>query len=96
MVEPKTMLDKASDLMHDILAESTTARKKSMALGAFNYAGELSAQLMKYAQSMEKHYKVLQRATANKVEDEDFLTKRFAKVEADRVWFKQAEARVTK
>lgn len=96
VVEPKTMLEKASDLMHDILAESTTARKKSMALGAVNYAGELSAQLMKYAQSMEKHYKVLQRATANKVEDEDFLMKCFAKVEADRVWFKQAEARVTK
>ncbi len=96
VLEPKTCLEKATDLMQDILAESTTARKKSMSLGAVNYAGELSAQLMKFAESMEKHYKVLQKATANKVDDEGFLTKCFDKVEEERAWFKQAEARVTK
>eukprot|EP00438_Fugacium_kawagutii_P017249 Skav234047 [mRNA] locus=scaffold619:25656:27300:- [translate_table: standard] len=43
--KPKTQQDLAADLMAAILAESTAARKKSMNLGAVNYAGELASQL---------------------------------------------------
>lgn len=95
-VKPKTTLEKAIDLQADILAESTSARKKSMSLGAVNYAGELAAGLLRHAVSMEKHYKLLQKATSNKLDDDTFFEKIFKKVEEERAWFKQAEARNTR
>ena len=52
--EPKSQVELAADLMASILAESTAARKKSMSLGAVNYAGELASQLLAYAEKMEK------------------------------------------
>eukprot|EP00438_Fugacium_kawagutii_P008777 Skav220297 [mRNA] locus=scaffold2356:69318:70939:+ [translate_table: standard] len=92
-VEPETMIQKASNLMTTVLSESTTARKKSMALGAVNYAGELSAQLLDHAQTMEKHYKTLQSAVSANLDDDDFYRKAFKKIEQDRQWFSTAEAR---
>lgn len=92
-VEPKTMIQKAANLMTAVLSESTTARKKSMSLGAVNYAGELSAQLLDHAQTMEKHYKNLQSAVSANLDDDDFYRKVFKKIEQDRQWFTTAEAR---
>ena len=93
-VEPKTYLEQASDLMSSVLAEATTARRKSMALGVVNYAGELSTQLLEHAQRMEKHYKTLQTAVAANLNNDDFFKKIFKKVEGDRQFFLTAEAGV--
>ena len=90
--KPKTTLEKASDLMAEILAESTSSRKKSMALGAVSYAGDLSKQLLDHSAKMEKHYKTLQKAVTEKVDDEDFYKKAFAAIEKDRAWFKTADS----
>lgn len=91
-VQPKTLPQKACDLMADILSDSTKARKKSMSLGAVNYAGELSNQLLDFAKKMERSYKTLQKATNNNVDKEDFYLKIFAEVAKQREWFVQAEA----
>lgn len=91
-VKPKTLLDQAVDLMADVLAESTNARKKSMSLGGAAFSGELASQLLNHATTMEKHYKVLQTAVNNKCTSEDFFTKAFAKIQKDRQWFVSAEA----
>lgn len=91
-VQPKTLPQKACDLMADILSDSTKARKKSMSLGAVNYAGELSNQLLDFAKKMEHSYKTLQKATNNNVDKEDFYLKIFAEVAKQREWFVQAEA----
>lgn len=88
--EPKSQVELATDLMASILAESTAARKKSMSLGAVNYAGELASQLLAYAEKMEKYYKTLQQATTAGVTDTGFYEKVFAKVEKDRTWFANA------
>ena len=88
--EPKSQVELATDLMSSILAESTAARKKSMSLGAVNYAGELASQLLAYAEKMEKYYKTLQQATTAGVTDTGFYEKVFAKVEKDRAWFANA------
>ena len=90
-VKPKTMAEQASDLMSEVLAEATTARKKSMSLGGAAFSGELASQLLEHAETMEKHYKVLQTAVNGKITDEDFYTKAFAKIEKDRQWFASAE-----
>ena len=91
-VKPKTMLEKAVDLMAEILTDTTKARKKSMSLGAVNYAGELATQLLEYAQRMENYYKTLQTATTNNVDNEGFYEKWFKKITEEREWFTQAEA----
>jgi hypothetical protein len=88
--KPKTPAENAVDLMAALLADSTAARKKSMSLGAVNYAGELSSQLLAYAEKMEKFYKTLQQATTSKVTDDAFYTKCFTKIEKERQWFEQA------
>jgi hypothetical protein len=88
--KPKTPAENAIDLMAAILADSTAARKKSMSLGAVNYAGELSSQLLAYAEKMEKYYKTLQQATTGKVTDESFYDRCFSKIEKERTWFEQA------
>ena len=88
--EPKSQVELATDLMASILAESTAARKKSMSLGAVNYAGELASQLLAYAEKMEKYYKTLQQATTGEVTDQEFYDKVFTKVEKDRTWFANA------
>lgn len=93
-VVPKTLLEQASDLMTSVLAEATTARRKSMSLGAVNYAGELSTQLLEHAQKMEKHYKTLQTAVAANLDNDDFFKRIFKKVDADRQFFLTAEAGV--
>ena len=90
-VKPKTMVEQASDLMTEVLAEATTARKKSMALGGAAFSGELASQLLDHAETMEKHYKVLQTAVNSKITDEAFYTKAFSKIEKDRQWFASAE-----
>ena len=90
--KPKTIMDIASDKMADVLAESTNARKKSMALGAAEYAGELASQLLEHANVMEKHYKTLQTALNGKVEDESFYKKCFKVIDKDKAWFTSAEA----
>lgn len=92
-VKPKTQQELAADLMAAILAESTQARKKSMNLGAVNYAGELASQLLQYAVKMEKYYKTLQQAITSQVQEEDFFTKCFTKIEKERDWFTQASVR---
>ena len=89
---PKTNPQKAEDLMVEILAESVAARRKSMGLGAVNYAGELSAQLLAHAEKLEKHYKTLQQAVSTRVDDDGFYAKAFKKVEELRHWYKTAEA----
>ncbi len=89
---PKTIMDIASDKMADVLAESTNARKKSMALGAAEYAGELASQLLDHATVMEKHYKTLQTAVNGKVQDEAFYKKCFKAIDNDKAWFTSAEA----
>ena len=81
--KPKTCQEIAGDLMTHILAESSAARKKSMSLGAVNYAGELSSQLLSYAEKMEKYYKVLQQATTSQVGDEAFYDKWFRNIETN-------------
>lgn len=91
-VQAKTMIQKATDLMGAVLTESTTARKKSMSLGSVNYAGELCAQLLGHAETMEKHYKTLQTAVSANLDDDDFYLKCFKKIEKDRSWFVTAEA----
>ena len=91
-VKPKSMLEKAVDLMSEILTDTTKARKKSMSLGAVNYAGELAKELLEYAQRMEGYYKTLQTATTNNVDNEGFYEKWFKKITAEREWFTQAEA----
>ena len=88
--KPKTPAENAVELMAAILADSTAARKKSMSLGAVNYAGELSSQLLTYAEKMEKYYKTLQQATTGKVTDESFYSRCFSKIEKERSWFEQA------
>ena len=89
---PKTSLELAVDLMGEVLAESTSARKKSMALGAVKYAGELATQLLEHAEKLEAHYKVLQTATAAAVSDEAWYEKCFKKIAKDRKWFETAQA----
>ena len=90
---PKTYTEKAIDLMSEILTDSTKARKKSMSLGAVNYAGELSKELLEFAQRMESSYKTLQQATTSPTPIADsFYEKAFAKITKDREWFCQAEA----
>lgn len=91
-VKPKTLLEQAADLMADLLAESTNARKKSMSLGGAAFSGELASQLLNHATTMEKHYKTLQTAVNNKCDSEEFFTKAFAKIQKDRAWFVSAEA----
>ena len=97
MVKPKTIEEQAVDLMAELLSESSAARKKSMSLGSVNYAGELSAQLLKHAETLEKHYKTLQKATKEKKENESFYKSVFKKIEQDRKWYNatgsNAEAR---
>lgn len=95
-VKPKTQQDLAADLMAAILAESTAARKKSMNLGAVNYAGELASQLLQYAEKMEKYYKTLQQALTSQVQEEEFFNKCFTKIEKERNWFTQASVRCYK
>ena len=90
-VKPKTMIEQARDLMSEILAEATNARKKSMALGGAAFSGELASQLLDHAETMEKHYKVLQTAVNGNVMDENFYMKAFTKIEKDRQWFSSAE-----
>ena len=88
---PKTPVQQAKDLMQEILDESVAARRKSMALGSVNYAGELSTQLLDYAQKMEKRYKSLQKAVTENVVDESFYRTCFKKIETERKWYKTAE-----
>ena len=57
-VKPKTMAEQASDLMSEVLAEATSARKKSMALG-----GLLSQEsLLRNCLSMQKPWKSITRS----------------------------------
>ena len=90
--KPKTMVEKAVDLMADVLSDATKARKKGMGLGAVNYAGELANQLLEFAKVMEGFYTTLQTATTNKVDNEPFYLKVFKKIEVQREWFTGAEA----
>ncbi|CAK9004359.1 Uncharacterized protein SCF082_LOCUS8217 [Durusdinium trenchii] len=90
--KPKTYPEKAVDLMAEVLAESTSARKKSMSLGEVNYAGELANELLAHAVKMEKHYRTLQNATKKKVEDKHFYKKAFDVISKDREWFVTAQA----
>ena len=92
LAKPKTPAELAQDLMADILAESTAARKKSMSLGAVNYAGELSAQLLNHAEKLEKDYKTLQKAVSGNVMTDDFYQKCFAQISKRRSWYATAEA----
>lgn len=87
VARPKTIEERAVDLVAELLSESSAARKKSMSLGSVNYAGELSAQLLKHAETLEKHYKVLQKATKEKKENESFYKTIFKKIEQDRKWY---------
>lgn len=91
--KPKTQQEIATDLMTNILAESSAARKKSMSLGAVNYAGELASQLLSYAQKMEKYYKILQLATTSQVSDDGFYDKWFRNIEKERKWYVNASVR---
>lgn len=91
--KPKTPQEIAGDLMANILAESSAARKKSMSLGAVNYAGELASQLLSYAQKMEKYYKILQQATTSQVSDDGFYDKWFRNIEKERQWYVNASVR---
>lgn len=91
--KPKTQQEIATDLMTNILAESSAARKKSMSLGAVNYAGELASQLLSYAQKMEKYYKILQQATTSQVSDDGFYDKWFRNIEKERKWYVNASVR---
>ena len=90
-VKPKTLIEQAVDLMAEILAESTTARKKSMSLGAAAFSGELASQLLDFATKMEKHYKTLQTAVNEKCQNNIFYEKAFKKIQEDRQWFLTAE-----
>ncbi|CAK9021539.1 Uncharacterized protein SCF082_LOCUS15391 [Durusdinium trenchii] len=91
-VAPKTIIDKAKDLMQEVLDESVAARRKGMALGAVSYAGELSTQLITYASTMEKRYASLQQAVSKQVDDHSFFDSLFKKIEKERKWFPNAEA----
>lgn len=95
-VAPKTVIDKAKDLMQEVLDESVAARRKGMALGAVSYAGELSTQLITYASTMEKRYASLQQAVSKQVDDHSFFDSLFKKIEKERKWFPNAEVRGTR
>ncbi|CAK8985935.1 Uncharacterized protein SCF082_LOCUS342 [Durusdinium trenchii] len=78
--------------MKEIMDESVAARKKSMALGSVNYAGELSTQLLEHAEKMEKRYKTLQQALNTGVTDQGFFDKCFRVISKERKWYTSAEA----
>ena len=91
-VKAKTLKEKVTDLMAAVLAENIAARKKSMSLGAVNYAGELASKLLDHAERMEKHYKTLQTAVGSNLEDDEFFKKCIGKIEKEQKWFITAEA----
>lgn len=91
-LEPKSITEKAKDYMESCLKKSADARKYAIALGATDYSGALSTQLMTFSQKMEQVYKILQDLTSRKVEEEKEYEKHFNIIDDKIVWYEKAEA----
>ncbi|CAJ1381460.1 unnamed protein product, partial [Effrenium voratum] len=92
LAKPKSPQELAAARLADLLVESTSARKKSMTLGATEFAGELAAQLLNHAETLEKTYKELQAALATNNTDKGFYTKVCRTLDEKCAWFVTAEA----
>lgn len=68
-VVPKEASELLKGKAQELLNTAAEARKKSISLSQVQYAGELSAQLLELAESMEKLFKTAQACLSNSAND---------------------------
>lgn len=88
------LLRLASDSVQTILNESTKARTRSIQLKGVEYGQELSQQMMKHSQALEKIYGDMHAETSKATPNNDELQEFLDVYEKKHAWFEKAEARV--
>lgn len=88
------LLRLASDSVQTILNESTKARTRSIQLKGVEYGQELSQQMMKHSQALEKIYGDMRAETSKATPNNDELQELLDVYEKKHAWFEKAEARV--
>ena len=82
----------AKEQLTAILDEATKARSKSIQLKGVEFANQLSDELAKHGQMMEKLYSGLSMEVHATSPDESKITGALKQVEKARKWYKKAEA----
>lgn len=87
-------LREAKEKAAEILAQASNARAKSIQLKQIDFAGDLSAMLLQYAEWGEKHYFDLMKAASSGTDREIKNLLEIAKKKD--LWYGEAEARSLK